>query len=94
MRRARKPRATRRRPVLTRNKDPPFSRAVAPPSAGRVVATPQVGDLHHRYERVASRSLTSLRHWVHVGIVGREDLLQRESSFLPADVGGAVWGRR
>ena len=35
-------------------KDPPFSRAVAPSSAGRVVATPQVGGLHHRYDRVAA----------------------------------------
>jgi hypothetical protein len=31
---------------LALDKDPPFSRAVAPPSAGRVVATLQVGGLH------------------------------------------------
>jgi putative transposase len=39
---------------LALDKDTPFSRSVAPPSAGRVVATPQVGGLHHRYDRVAA----------------------------------------
>ena len=39
---------------LAIDKDPPFSRAVAPPSAGRVVATPQVGGRHHHYDRVAA----------------------------------------
>jgi hypothetical protein len=29
-------------------------RAVQPPSAGRIVATPEVGGLHHRYDRVAA----------------------------------------
>jgi len=42
------------RTPLALDKDPPFSRAVAPPSAGSVVATPQVGGLHHRYDRVAA----------------------------------------
>ena len=42
------------RPYLALGKDPPTSRAVASPSAGRVVATPQVGGLHHRYDRVAA----------------------------------------
>jgi putative transposase len=35
-------------------KDAPISRPVAPPSAGRIVATPQVGGLHHRYDRTAA----------------------------------------
>ena len=39
---------------LALDKDPPFSRAVAPSLAGRVVATPEVGGLHHRYDRVAA----------------------------------------
>ena len=39
---------------LALDKDTPFSRSVAPPSAGRVVATPQVGGLHRRYDRVAA----------------------------------------
>jgi putative transposase len=39
---------------LALDKDTPFSRSVAPPSAGRVVATPQVGGLHHRYDRIAA----------------------------------------
>ncbi|MFN2448073.1 MAG: hypothetical protein ABR606_21125 [Vicinamibacterales bacterium] len=29
-------------------------RPVAPPSAGRIVTTPQVGGLHHRYDRAAA----------------------------------------
>jgi transposase InsO family protein len=35
-------------------KDAPTSRPVMPPSAGRIVATPQVGGLHHRYDRAAA----------------------------------------
>jgi putative transposase len=35
-------------------KDAPISRPVAAPSAGRIVATPQVGGLHHRYDRTAA----------------------------------------
>jgi putative transposase len=35
-------------------KDTPITRPVAPPSAGRIVATPEVGGLHHRYDRVAA----------------------------------------
>jgi hypothetical protein len=36
------------------NKDAPIPRAIALPSDGRVVAIPQVGGLHHRYERRAA----------------------------------------
>ncbi|HYM05388.1 MAG TPA: integrase core domain-containing protein [Terriglobales bacterium] len=36
---------------LSLGKDSPESRAVQPPELGRVVAVPQVGGLHHRYER-------------------------------------------
>ena len=39
---------------LALDKDSPVSRLIAPPSAGRVVATAQVGGLHHRYDRVAA----------------------------------------
>jgi hypothetical protein len=42
------------RPHLALDKDRPISRSIAPPSAGRVVAPPQVGGLHHRYDRVAA----------------------------------------
>jgi transposase-like protein len=35
-------------------KDSPESRAVQPPELGRIVAIPQVGGLHHRYERRAA----------------------------------------
>jgi hypothetical protein len=35
-------------------KDCPEARAVEPPEAGRVVALPQVGGLHHRYTRRAA----------------------------------------
>ena len=34
-----------------------MSRPAAPPSAGRVVATPQVGGLHHRDHHVAARPI-------------------------------------
>src|SRR5438874_2850335 len=39
---------------LALGKDAPTSRPVMPPSAGRIVARPQVGGLHHRYDRIAA----------------------------------------
>ena len=39
---------------LSLEKDSPASRSVQPPSIGSVVALPQVGGLHHRYERRAA----------------------------------------
>jgi transposase InsO family protein len=39
---------------LSLEKDTPESRLVQPPESGRVVAVPQVGGLHHRYERPAA----------------------------------------
>ena len=44
----------RSRTHLALGKDTPITRPVAPPSAGRIVATPEVGGLHHRYDRVAA----------------------------------------
>src|SRR5436189_1429067 len=41
------------RTQLSLGKDSPQSRAVQPPELGRIVAIPQVGGLHHRYERRA-----------------------------------------
>jgi len=35
-------------------KDSPVPRPVRSPTAGRIVATPEVGGLHHRYERIAA----------------------------------------
>jgi transposase InsO family protein len=35
-------------------KDSPIQRPVQPPSMGKVVEIPQVGGLHHRYERRAA----------------------------------------
>ena len=39
---------------LALEKDAPVTRPVAPASAGRIVVTPHVGGLHHRYDRVAA----------------------------------------
>jgi transposase InsO family protein len=39
---------------LSREKDSPEPRPVQPPEMGRVVATAQVGGLHHRYQRRAA----------------------------------------
>ena len=39
---------------LSLNKDAPIPREIAMPSEGHVVAIPQVGGLHHRYERRAA----------------------------------------
>ena len=40
---------------LSLNKDCPRPRPVQPPSAGNVIAFPEVGGLHHRYERRAAQ---------------------------------------
>ena len=39
---------------LSLDKDTPIPRPVSPPSDGGVVAIPEVGGLHHRYERRAA----------------------------------------
>jgi transposase InsO family protein len=39
---------------LSLAKDAPDSRAIQPPELGAVLALPQVGGLHHRYERRAA----------------------------------------
>ena len=39
---------------LSLGKDSPEPRSIQPPEMGRVVAVPQVGGLHHRYERRAA----------------------------------------
>jgi hypothetical protein len=44
----------RTRTHLALENDAPISRPVRPPSAGRVVATPLVGGLHHHYDRAAA----------------------------------------
>ncbi len=44
----------RSRTHLSLEKDCPEPRLVHPPDAGKVIASPQVGGLHHRYERLAA----------------------------------------
>jgi transposase InsO family protein len=44
----------RSRTHLALGKDAPMSRAVSSATAGRIISIPQVGGLHHRYERVAA----------------------------------------
>ena len=39
---------------LSLNKDCPQPRRIQPPSAGKIIAFPEVGGLHHRYERRAA----------------------------------------
>jgi transposase InsO family protein len=39
---------------LALGKDPPDGRTVQGPEAGAIVASPEVGGLHHRYERRAA----------------------------------------
>jgi putative transposase len=45
---------TNSRTHLSLEKDSPEPRAVMAPGNGRVVAIPQVGGLHHRYDRRAA----------------------------------------
>jgi putative transposase len=44
----------RSRTHLALGKDTPNPRPVTPPSRGRIVAIPEVGGLHHRYDRIAA----------------------------------------
>jgi hypothetical protein len=44
----------RSRTHLALDKDTPCPRPVTPPSAGRIIAIPEVGGLHHRYHRIAA----------------------------------------
>jgi len=44
----------RTRTHLSLDKDAPISRPVQPPEIGRIAELPQVGGLHHRYERIAA----------------------------------------
>ena len=44
----------RSRTHLSLEKDAPEPRAIQPPELGSVVALPQIGGLHHRYERRAA----------------------------------------
>jgi putative transposase len=43
----------RDRPHMSLGGDAPVARAVQPPCAGKVIALPRVGGLHHRYSRAA-----------------------------------------
>ena len=44
----------RTRTHLALSKDAPVPRAKAPPPEGNIIAIPQLGGLHHRYERRAA----------------------------------------
>jgi putative transposase len=39
---------------LSLHKDCPETRPIHPPAAGKIIAFPEVGGLHHRYERRAA----------------------------------------
>jgi hypothetical protein len=42
---------------LALKKDTPEPRSIEPPESGRIIATPVLGGLHHRYERRAALSI-------------------------------------
>jgi putative transposase len=44
----------RSRTYLSLDKDSHTPRPVMPPTAGRIVAVPEVNGLHHRYDRAAA----------------------------------------
>ena len=44
----------RSRTHLALDKDTPITRPVSKPSTGRIVTTPEVGGLQHRYDRIAA----------------------------------------
>jgi hypothetical protein len=44
----------RSRTHLGLQKDTPEARSIQPAEAGRIIAIPEVGGLHHRYERRAA----------------------------------------
>jgi putative transposase len=44
----------RTRTHLSLDKDCPQPRLIQPPAAGKIIALPEVGGLHHRYERLAA----------------------------------------
>ena len=44
----------RSRTHLALDKDSPEPRPIQPPGSGRIIAIPEVGGLHHRYERRAA----------------------------------------
>jgi putative transposase len=44
----------RTRTHLSLDKDCPRHRPIQPPSAGKTIALPEVGGMHHRYERRAA----------------------------------------
>jgi len=48
-----KPNSPAIKSVKARAVDAPISRPVEPPAAGKVVALPRAGGLHHRYARAA-----------------------------------------
>ena len=65
----------RSRTHLALGKDAPTSRPVMPPSAGRIVATPQVGGLHHHDRRRTFRVAARRRG----GYAGRDCHVRRRS---------------
>jgi hypothetical protein len=50
------------RPDMALDRDAPVTRAVQPPSSGKVGSLPRFGGLHHRYSRAASIAEPVLRH--------------------------------
>jgi hypothetical protein len=58
----------RSRTHLALGKDTPLMRPVSPPSDGRIVVTPEVGGLHHRYDRIAASPFPRRRSQLQPGL--------------------------
>ena len=77
------------RPHMALDGDAPVTRNVEPPNAGRIIAFPRVGGLHHRYSRLHDRGdefFTTTAPAVALGVAGT-------TTAAAAEVGSACSAR-
>ena len=58
----------RSRTHLALDKDCPYARPIQPPALGNIIAIPQVGGLHHRYQRLAAYAVWRLHSDADCGV--------------------------